>query len=129
MNPKSVKAKGRRLQNWVRDKLREAYIKNWTKLPKLKEDDIKSQTMGMSGEDIVLSPAARTIIPYSFECKNKERLNIWQSIEQCEENCNGSIPVVVIKRNRSKIYAIMEFDEWLEIASKYYRREDDRRNE
>ena len=42
MNTKSVKATGRRLQNWVRDKLREVYIKNWTKLPKLKEDDIKA---------------------------------------------------------------------------------------
>ena len=129
MNPKSGKAKGRRLQNYVRDKLREVYIKLWTKAPKLEPDDIKSQTMGMGGEDIVLSPAARKLIPYSFECKNKERLNIWQSIKQCEENSNGSIPVVVIKRNRSKIYAIMEFDEWLEIASRYYRRENDRRNE
>ena len=128
MNPKSSKAKGRRLQNYVRDKLREVYIKLWTKAPKLEEDDIKSQTMGMSGEDIVLSPAAKKLIPYSFECKNKERLNIWQSIEQCEDNSNGSIPVVVIKRNRSKVYAIMEFDEWLEIASNYYRRDDGARN-
>ena len=58
MNPKSSKAKGRRLQNYVRDKLREVYIKLWTKAPRLEMDDIKSQTMGMSGEDIVLSPAA-----------------------------------------------------------------------
>ena len=122
MNPKSGKAKGRRLQNYVRDKLREIYIKNWTKLPRLREDDIKSQTMGMGGEDIVLSPTARDIIPYSFECKNKERLNVWQSIEQCEDNCNGSIPVVVFKRNQSKVYAIMEFDEWLTIAQTYHRR-------
>ena len=48
MKPKSVKAKGRALQNLVRDRLREVFITNWTKLPKLKEDDIKSQTMGMS---------------------------------------------------------------------------------
>ena len=122
MNPKSGKAKGRRLQNYVRDKLREVYIKLWTKAPKLEPDDIKSQTMGMGGEDIVLSPAARKLIPYSFECKNKERLNVWQSIEQCEDNCNGSIPVVVFKRNQSKVYAIMEFDEWLTIAQTYHRR-------
>ena len=129
MKTKSAKAKGRNLQNFVRDKLRKIFVDQWTKVPKLEYDDIKSQTMGMGGEDIVLSPKAKQFIPYSFECKNKERLNIWQSIEQCEENSNGSIPVVVIKRNRSKIYAIMEFDEWLEIASKYYRRENDRRNE
>jgi hypothetical protein len=123
LNPKSAKAKGRRLQNYVRDKLRELYILKWRKLPKLEEDDIKSQTMGMSGEDIVLTPAAKRIIPFSFECKNKERLNIWQSIEQCEDNCNGSIPVVVIKRNKSKVYAIMEFDQWLEVAKNYHKRE------
>ena len=123
MNPKSGKAKGRRLQNYVRDKLIEFYITKWTKIPKLHKDDIKSQTMGMSGEDIVLSPAARKIIPFSFECKNKERLNVWQSIEQCEDNCNGSIPVVVIKRNRSKVYAIMEFDQWLKIAQNYHKKE------
>ena len=115
LNPKSVKAKGRRLQNLVRDLLRSVFSF-------LHEDDIKSQTMGMSGEDIVLSPAARTIIPYSFECKNKERLNIWQSIEQCEDNCNGSIPVVVFKRNNSKTYAVMEFDEWLKVAQTYHKR-------
>ena len=51
-SPKSSKAKGRKLQNMVRDALRGAF-------PTLEEDDIKSQTMGMTGEDIVLSPAAR----------------------------------------------------------------------
>ena len=63
MNPRSSKAKGRRLQNALRDILRETF-------PILEDDDIKSQTMGMTGEDIVLSPAAKKEIPYSFECKN-----------------------------------------------------------
>ena len=49
MNPRSSKAKGRRLQNALRDLLRIAF-------PSLEEDDIKGQTMGMPGEDIVLSP-------------------------------------------------------------------------
>ena len=40
MSAKSAKAKGRKLQNDVRDKLREIFITNWTKLPKLEEDDI-----------------------------------------------------------------------------------------
>ena len=105
MNPRTSKAKGRRLQNWVRDKLHYAFITVWTKIPRLEEDDIKSQTMGMPGEDIVLSPAARKIIPYSFECKNVEKLNIWSAIEQAETNCpTESTPVTVIKRNRSNVY-------------------------
>ena len=107
-NPKSSKAKGRRLQNLVRDTLREVY-------PSLHEDDITSQTKGMPGEDIVLSPAARKIIPYSFECKNQERLDLWKSLEQALENSRGRRPVLVIKRNRSQVYAVIEFDAFLDL--------------
>jgi len=103
---KSVKAKGRRLQNMLRDALRLAF-------PKLHEDDIKSQTMGMSGMDIVLSPKARKIIPYSFECKNKERMDLWKSLQQAEDNAGEGTPVLVLKRNRSKTYAVIEIDKFI----------------
>ena len=108
MSAKSAKAKGRRLQNLTRDKLREAF-------PSLEEDDIKSQTMGMPGEDIVLSPAARKSIEYSFECKNKERLDLWKSLEHAAENRADREPVLVIKRNRSKVYAVIEFDKFVDL--------------
>ena len=97
MNVKSVKAKGRKLQNFVRDMLRDVF-------PQLAEDDIKSQTMGMTGEDIVFSPAARKLIPYSFECKNVERLQMWDAIEQCEANAGERTPAVVFKKNRRSPY-------------------------
>ena len=107
-NVKTSKAKGRRLQNYVRDSLRKLFSSC------LEEDDIKSQTMGMTGEDIVLSPAAQKVIPYSFECKNKERLDLWASLEQAEDNANGRAPVLIFKRNRSKIYVVLEYDKFLE---------------
>ena len=106
MNVKSVKAKGRRLQNMLRDALRTAF-------PKLHEDDIKSQTMGMTGMDIVLSPKARKSIPYSFECKNKERMDLWKSLQQAEDNAGEGIPVLVLKRNNSKTYAVIEIDQFI----------------
>ena len=57
--------------------------------------------MGMTGEDIVLSPQARKAIPYSFECKNVERLQFWSAVEQAEANCkNGLTPAIVVKKNR-----------------------------
>ena len=59
----------------------------------------------MSGEDIVLSPAAKKLIRYSFECKNQERLNLWSSLEQAEGN-------------RSKTYAVIEFDHFIELINK-----------
>ena len=108
INVKSIKAKGRRLQNFVRDSLRRSF-------PSLAEDDIKSQTMGMTGEDIILSPAAQSAIPYSFECKNKEKMDLWKSLEQCEDNCNGREPVLIIKRNRTKPYAVIDMDAFLEL--------------
>ena len=67
MKTRSAKNKGKRLQNSVRDILLETFTQ-------LEEDDIKSTTMGESGEDIQLSPAARKLIPYAIECKNQEKM-------------------------------------------------------
>ena len=69
----------------------------------------------MSGEDIVLSPAAKKVIKYSFECKNKERLDLWKSLEQAASNCEDRNPVLVFKRNRSKIYVALEFDHFIKL--------------
>jgi hypothetical protein len=71
--------------------------------------------MGMSGEDIVLSPAARRLIPYSFECKNQEKLNIWSSLEQAESNSGDYPPVLIFKRNRSKTYVTVELEEFIKL--------------
>ena len=114
MNIKSSKAKGRRLQNNLRDRLHKIFITDCTLLPKLEEDDIKSQTMGMGGEDIVMSPAAKRRIPYSFECKNVERLNIWNALEQAETNCEDRTPVLVFKKNHTKTYVAIELESFLE---------------
>ena len=111
MKTSSGKAKGRRLQNKIRDLLLEHFS------DKLEPDDIRSQIMGMSGEDIVLSPAARKLIPYSFECKNQEKLSIWSSLEQAAENSGDYPPVLIFKRNRSKTYAVLEFDKLLELLN------------
>ena len=84
----------------------------------LETNDIESQVMGMSGEDIVLSPAAKKVIQYSFECKNQERLNLWGSLEQADGNSDNRQPVLVFKRNRSKIYVAIEFDHFIELLEK-----------
>ena len=106
-NPRYSKAKGRKLQNLLRDKLRVAF-------PSLEDDDIKSQTMGMPGEDIVLSPAARRKIPYSFECKNVERFSFWATVEQCEANCKEGIsPAIVVKKNRKDPMVAIPLDVFL----------------
>jgi len=109
MKTSSAKAKGRKLQNLVRDKLRKAF-------EFLEPDDIKSQVMGMTGEDIVLSPAARQHIPFSFECKNVERLNFWECIKQTEANRKDcTAPALVIKKNRREPYVAIPLDIFIDI--------------
>ena len=104
MKPSSAKAKGRRLQDWIRQKLLGLF-------PQLEEDDVKTAIMGESGEDIHLSPAARKVFPFSIEAKNQERLNIWEAIAQAEANAReGSTPLVVFKRNRSEVFAVIPFE-------------------
>ena len=108
MKTASKKAKGRKLQDFVRDNLLSCF-------PFLEQDDIKVAIMGESGEDIKLSPAARKSIPYSFECKNQERLNILSSLKQAEYNSSDRTPVLIFKRNRSKVYAAVEIDDFLNL--------------
>ncbi len=107
---RSRKAKGRRLQNWVRDTLLSIF-------KTLDDNDISCAIMGEPGEDIKLSPAARRLIPYSFECKNQEKLNIWESLKQAESNSEKGKPVLIFKRNRSKTYAVLEIQDFIELIN------------
>ena len=110
MKTRSAKNKGKRLQNDVRDLILETFTE-------LEPDDVRSTTMGESGEDILLSPAARKHIPYSFECKNQESLNIWSSLQQAEENSGDYDPVLIFKRNRSKTYAVINIEKFIELIN------------
>ena len=110
MKPRSAKNKGKRLQNKVRDVILE-------KFDKLEPDDVRSITMGDAGEDILLSPAARRLFPFSVECKAQESLSIWSALQQAESNAGKHIPLLVFKRNRSKTYAVLEFDKLLELLN------------
>ena len=91
MKTQSRKAKGRRLQNQFMQLLIE-------KLD-IDPEDIESRSMGAGGEDLIMSKAARNKFPYSVECKNQERMNIWSAWEQANNNRGIYEPLVVIKKN------------------------------
>lgn len=112
MKPSSAKAKGRKLQQEVRDALLETFQSE------LEKDDIKSAIMGESGEDIKLSPAARKLIPYSIEAKCKEKISVWAAMKQAEENADGHTPIMVFRRNHSKTYVMMDFEHFLKLIKK-----------
>ena len=94
MKTQSAKAKGRRLQQWIRDILIEKL--------NVHPEDIESRSMGAGGEDLIMARAARESFPYSIECKNQEKINVWESYKQAEENSKDYEPIVVLKRNNQK---------------------------
>jgi len=110
MKTQSAKSKGRRLQKEVRDLILETFNE-------LEPDDVRSTSMGASGEDLLLSPAARKLFPFAVECKNQEKLNIWSSLEQAEQNAGEHIPLLVFKRNRSKTYISMDINDLIKILN------------
>jgi hypothetical protein len=100
MKTQSAKAKGRRLQQWVRDLLIE-------KLD-VHPEDIESRSMGAGGEDLIMARAAREKFPFSIECKNTEKLNVWSAMEQAKANCGKHEPILVIKKNGEKPLVVID---------------------
>ena len=107
MKPSSAKAKGRLLQQKFRNML--------VDILGLDEDDLESRPMGSAGEDIIMGKQSRNKFPYSIECKNQEKLNIWSAYDQASKNCKGYEPLVVLKRNRSKVLVLLDAEHFVKL--------------
>ena len=110
MKTQSAKAKGRKLQKWMRELLIE-------KLD-IHPEDIESRSMGAGGEDLIMARAAREKFPMSVDCKNQEKVNIWESYKQAEDNSKDYEPVVVIKRNNSKPLVLVDAEYFVSMFKK-----------
>lgn len=108
MRPQSAKAKGRRLQQDVCL----ALINRASKV--LKKDDVKSTSMGAPGEDVQFSPLARQLYPFSIECKNVEKINIWDAIKQAESQNRNYKPMVCFSKNGEDIYVAVKLQDFLD---------------
>lgn len=100
MTPSAAKAKGRRLQQWVRDKILSLFLT-------LEPDDVRSTSMGAGGEDVTLSPAARRKVPFQIECKNKARSQVHTYFDQAKSHGTHP-PLVIVKMDRKEALAIVE---------------------
>lgn len=109
IRPQSAKAKGRKLQQAVRDSILDTF-------PSLEADDVRSTSMGAGGEDVQLSPAARRLFPYSVECKNLAKIAVFNYYEQSRTNAGNYEPLVVIKQNRSKPLAVVDLDHFMNLV-------------
>ena len=107
MKTQSAKAKGRRLQQWFRDLLIEKL--------NIHPEDIESRSMGAGGEDLIMASAAREKFPYSVECKNQEKINLWESYNQAQQNSKNHEPVVILKRNNSKPLILVDAEYFVKL--------------
>jgi len=109
IKPSSAKAKGRKHQQWVRDKIYELF-------PQLEEGDVRSTSMGAGGEDLQLSPAARKLLPLSIECKAFKSFAIYKVVEQAEANApKGAEPIAIIKGDRKRPLAVIDAEFFLKL--------------
>ena len=105
--PASRKAKGRRLQQAVRQDL----------IGHLGIDpgDILSTAMGQSGCDLYLSPAARSVFPFGIECKRQETIALPAWWRQCTRNAEaeGLAPLLILKQSRREPLAVLRWSNLL----------------
>ena len=107
MKTQSAKAKGRNLQKWVRDQLIEQL--------EIHPEDIESRSMGAGGEDLIMARAARSKFPFSVECKNVEKLNVWEAYEQAKANSGDYEPIVIMKKNFKKPLVVIDAEYFIQL--------------
>ena len=113
MKTSSAKAKGRRACQEVKDLLHKY-------APDLKFDDIHVTPSGCTGEDVLLSPVARSLYPFAIEVKNTESINVWKAFQQAQNHSVGrglkDIPILFFRRNRSNLMVCLEAEEFVKLV-------------
>ena len=120
MKTSSAKAKGRMLQQLVRDKII-ALLKPYGVEPA----DVKSTGMGQSGEDIQLSSYARCLMPITVECKSHKSMAIYKLYEQAQQYSELGEPLLVVKANHKKPLAVVDLDYYLSLEQKRIKYEEE----
>lgn len=107
----SAKQKGRKHQQYVRDKILDLFPKA------LLPGDVLSTSMGAGGEDIQLSPAARRLFPYSIECKAHKSFAFYKIMDQAAANApEGAEPLAIIKGDRKKPLAVVDAEHFFKLT-------------
>lgn len=111
MKTHSAKAKGRKLQQLVRDRIITAF-KGFGILP----EDVKSTSMGAGGVDVQLSPLAQQYFPYAVECKSHQSMAVYNWYAQAKSNSKGLLePLLIVKINNRAPLAVVDFEYFMRL--------------
>ncbi len=94
MQVKSAKAKGRKLQNWVRERLLFHLG--------LEDDEVTTAIMGEAGADVKLLKTKQYLFDYVIECKSQKKgfTAVYNAMCQCVNHTGSGEPLLVIKQDR-----------------------------
>lgn len=108
IKPRSAKAKGRALQQWVC-----AALSRLTGIPWGSEDEkeIQSRPMAQKGVDVILRGRAAELLPLSIECKNGESFQLVATVEQARANTKPGIDWIIVHK-RKKFHTPLVMMEW-----------------
>lgn len=111
----SRKAKGRNFQYWVANKLASLLGVEFNQ-----QDDlcpIHSREMGQAGADVFIRERVLyDKFPFDIECKNQEKISVYNYIDQAKENTKeGRNWLVFHKKNHSKPIAILDAEVFFQI--------------
>ena len=109
MKQRSRKVKGRRLTNFVREKILKAF-------PHLRTKDVVCADNGLPGPDLILSKVAKALVAFQWEMKNQQKMKtIYTWLKQAAKGAGSLTPVVVCKQNTKDPLVIIEFKEFLNL--------------
>ena len=113
MKTRSKKAKGRRLQDWVRN--------NLVKLCGVKPDAVRTAIMGERGVDVqLLTEEAKQLFPFRIECKNQEKFKaLYEDYKQAQAHREQGEPLLIIKKNGEQPLAVVDAVYFMELIKNY----------
>ena len=108
MKQRSRRAKGKKLQRILRDKLLKAF-------PHLHSVDIRVAKTGENGEDLKLSRIARRLIPFQFEAKSQQKFKVLYSFFDQAGRHGKYEPILVVKQNSRRALAVIDLDQFIDL--------------
>jgi len=113
----SAKAKGRKLQQLVCEKISQILGIPWGK-----DEMIASREIGQSGTDVRLVGEAKRRFPFSIECKWQESWSLPSWIKQAKGNREqGTDWLLICKKSRMEPVVVMDVERFFEIVQPYLR--------
>jgi hypothetical protein len=105
----SAKAKGRRLQDWMKGRL--IYYLGMEETTDL----VRTAVMGERGADVALIGSLKERFPFSIECKNQEKYKgVYDILTQASTHSKME-PLGVIKMNNRKPIIVLDAEYFLEV--------------